>query len=213
MKKYFLTGLVTLLPLAVTLWIIHFVVRFLTKPFIGEMIDLLHRWNIDYLGVFASAEVVEVISEILILIALFLFTLFLGFVARRYFFQKVISAGDIILHKIPLVNKVYKTSKDIVKSLFGTNQNSLKQVVLLPFPYKGSYCLGLISRESPQTCSQAVSDEMISVFIPTTPNPMTGFLVMCPKSELIYLKMRSEEAIKYVVSCAVIQPERRNRHD
>ncbi|HSX27035.1 MAG TPA: DUF502 domain-containing protein [Chlamydiales bacterium] len=208
MKKYFLTGLVTLLPLAVTIWILHFIVRFLTKPFIGIVETLLDEWTIGPFGIITSEQLIDVASEILILIALFVFTLLLGFVARRYFFRKLISLGDLLLHKIPLVNKVYKTSKDIVKSLFGTGRTSFKQAVLIPFPYKGSYCVGLIAREAPKTCSDAMKDELISVFIPATPNPATGFLVMCPRSELIFLDMRSEEAIKYVVSCGVIQPER-----
>jgi uncharacterized membrane protein len=109
------------------------------------------------------------------------------------------------------VNKVYKTSKDIVKSIFGSKERSFSQVVMLPFPYKGAYCIGLIAKEAPRTCSEAEQEELVSVFIPTTPNPSTGFLVMCQKSELILLNMKTEEAIKYVVSCGVIQPAGRHK--
>lgn len=204
MKKYFLAGLVTLLPLAVTFWVIAVVVRFLTKPFQEFVISFLNTFPVfGHLPPGPS----RVISEILILIVLFLFTLFLGFIARRYFFHQLIKFGDKILYKIPLVNKVYKTSKDIVLSLFNNKSQSFKQVVLINFPYNGAYCLGLISSEAPGTCSNAIDTEMVSVFIPTTPNPTTGYLLMCRKSDLIHLKMKAEDAIKYVVSCAVIQPE------
>ncbi len=206
MKKYFLAGLVTLLPLAVTFWVIAFVVRFLTKPFEDLVVSLLNTFP----G-FAKIPkgTAHLIDEILILVFLFLFTLFLGFIARRFFFNRLIKFGDAILYKIPLVNKVYKTSKDIVRSLFSTQKQSFKQVVLLKFPYGGAYCLGLIASDAPKTCSGSMqSDELVSVFIPTTPNPTTGYLVLCNKSDLTYLKMKTEEAIKYVVSCAVIQPER-----
>ena len=206
MKKYFLTGLVTLLPLAVTIWVLYFVVDLLTKPFVGMVTAFLLRLPSFKGGL--SEGMIESISQIFVLISLFIFTLILGFVARKYFFSKLISLGDRLLHKIPLVNKVYKTSKDIVKSLFGGGQNAFKQAVLIPFPYKGSYCIGLIARDSPKTASTAAHQEMISVFIPTTPNPATGFLVMCARSDIIFLKMKSEEAIKYIVSCGVIQPER-----
>jgi uncharacterized membrane protein len=204
MKKYFLAGLVTLLPLAVTFWVIAVVVRFLTKPF--------QEFVISFLNTFPGFGHVppgptRVISEILILIVLFLFTLFLGFIARRYFFHQLLKFGDKLLYKIPLVNKVYKTSKDIVLSLFNNKNRSFKQVVLINFPYNGAYCLGLISSEAPGTCSNSIDTEMVSVFIPTTPNPTTGYLLMCRKSDLIHLKMKAEDAIKYVVSCAVIQPE------
>jgi uncharacterized membrane protein len=207
MKKYFLAGLVTLLPLAVTFWVIAFLVRFLTKPFTGLVVSFFNSFP-GFRG-YVPLGAARVISEICILIVIFLFTLFLGFVARRYFFNQLIKFGDSILYKIPLVNKVYKTSKDIVLSLFNTNSQSFKQVVLLNFPYNGAYCLGLISNIAPGVCSKSIDTEMVSVFIPTTPNPTTGYLVMCRKSDLIYLKMKTEDAIKYVVSCAVIQPEMR----
>jgi uncharacterized membrane protein len=205
MKKYFLTGLVTLLPLAVTIWIVHFLVDFLTKPFIGLVTILTDRLPI------ASPQLIKTVSQIFILIGLFLFILFLGIFARKFFFNHLIRLGDRILSKIPLVNKVYKTSKDIVKSIFGSKERSFSQVVMLPFPYKGAYCIGLIAKEAPRTCSEAEQEELVSVFIPTTPNPSTGFLVMCQKSELILLNMKTEEAIKYVVSCGVIQPAGRHK--
>lgn len=206
MKKYFLAGLVALLPLAVTLWVISFVVNFLTKPFQGVVVSFLTSYP-SFASQFPE-RAIKPISEILILVGLLFFTLFLGFVARRFFFSQVLRLCDQFLHKIPLVNKVYKTSKDIVESLFNKKNGSFQQVVLLPFPYQGAYCLGLISSNAPITCSDSVNTEMISVFIPTTPNPMTGYLVLCRKSDLIHLDMKSDAAIKYVVSCAVIQPEK-----
>lgn len=205
MKKYFLTGLVTLLPLAVTFWVISFFVHFLTKPFEGAVMTLL-----NLLPAFGHipTQATRLISQILILIFLFLITLLLGFVARRYFFNSLLKIGDRMLSNIPLVNKVYKTSKDIVLSFFNAKKQSFKQVVLLNFPYNGCLCLGLISSDAPNTCSKLVDAEMVSVFIPTTPNPTTGYLVMCKTSDLTFLKMKPDEAIKYIVSCAVIQPEK-----
>lgn len=201
MKKYFLTGLVTLLPLAVTIWVVHFIVHFLTKPFIGLMDFFTERLGI------ASLRLIHIFSQILILISLLLLIFAVGFAARKFFFKHLIRLGDQILNKIPLVNKVYKTSKEIIIALLGSKEKSFKQVVLLPFPYRGSFCIGLIAKQAPRTCSEAEQNELVSVFIPTTPNPSTGYLVMCQKSELIYLEMKTEQAIKYVVSCGVIQPE------
>lgn len=201
MKKYFLTGLVTLLPLAVTIWVVHFFVDFLTKPFIGLFSLLTDKLPIQ------SPKLVTTLTQIFILAVLFALTFVIGFTGRRFFFTQIIRLGDRLLTKIPLVNKVYKTTKDIVNSLFGSKEKSFKQVVLLQFPYPGAYCIGLIAKESPQTCSDAENKELFSIYIPTTPNPSTGFLVMCEKKDLILLDMKTEEAIKYVVSCAVIQPE------
>lgn len=200
MKKYFFTGLVTLLPLAVTIWVVRFFVNFLTKPFLGIVTLATQKLPIS------SPELILRISQVLILIGIFLLLLFVGFIARKLFFNSLIRFGDRLISNIPLVNKVYKTSKEIVKSIFGTKTKSFSQVVMLPFPYQGCYCLGLIAKEAPKTCSNAIQDELISIFIPTTPNPATGFMVMSNKSELIYLNMKPEEAIKYIVSCGVIQP-------
>ena len=154
-------------------------------------------------------QATRIISQILILAILFLITLFLGFVARRFFFNRLLKFGDYLMSKIPLVNKIYKTSKDIVLSFFNNHKQSFKQVVLLKFPYSEAYSIGLITNDSPKTCNQPLKSDMLSVFIPTTPNPTTGYLVMCRKEDLIFLNMSTEDAIKYTVSCAVIQPEKK----
>jgi uncharacterized membrane protein len=206
MKRYFFVGLATLLPLAITLWIVVSVIRFLTKPFMGIVKQFITSF--PALDLYAPEPVIRTMSSILILIGLFLFTLFLGFAARRIFFNQILRLGDWMLHKIPLVNKIYKISKEIVSSIFSNNKQSFKQVVMLPFPRPGSYCLGLISSDAPGTCNRALKEEMMTVFIPTTPNPTSGYLVLAKKSDLIFLEMKTEEAIKYVVSCAVIQPAR-----
>ncbi len=203
MKKYFITGLITLIPFSVTLWLVHFMINVLTKPFIGITTLATSHLPID------SPKAIHALSQLFILIFLFLFLWFLGFVARKFFFHQMIRIGDAILFKIPLVNKIYKTAKEIVVSLFSDQQKAFQQVVLLPFPYKGSYCIGLISRDAPPSSSGPQLNQ-VSVFIPTTPNPATGYMVMCDPSELIHLHMRPEEAIKYVVSCGVIQPGEAN---
>jgi uncharacterized membrane protein len=203
-KKYFLTGLATLLPAAVTVWIALFVIGLLTNPFMGAVTHFLKSF--PALKEQVPEEIIRTFSHILILILLLAFTFFLGLIARRFFFHKLLDWGSHFLQKIPLVNKIYKTSKDMVESLFNPKNRSFQQVVLIPFPYPGAYCLGLITSTAPQTCQKAPDDSMMSVFIPTTPNPTTGYLVMRPKKDLILLSMSSQEAIQYIISCAVIQP-------
>lgn len=210
MKKYFITGLVILLPLAVTTALVIFVVNFLTKPFIGFVSQFLSQTAIREIGfLFLTPEQVLLYgSKLIILIGLFVFTLLLGLIARWFFFKTLIKISDKILHKIPLVNKVYKTTQDIIQTLFASDKNSFKQVVMAPFPNAFTYCLGLVSRESPKTCTQAAHSDLISVFVPTTPNPTTGFLLMYKKEDLIFIDMKTEDAIKYIVSCGVIIPEK-----
>jgi len=202
MKKYFITGLVILLPLTLTIFIVTFVVNFLTKPFMGFVVEILSKTKIHL-----HPHLLKYGSQILILIGLFICTVLLGIFARWFIFKALIKTSDKILHKIPLVNKVYKTTQDIVKTIFVTDKESFKQVVMAPFPHAGLYCIGFVTRKSPDTCCKAVNKDLISVFIPTTPNPTTGFLILYKKEDLIFLKMKTEDAVKYIVSCGVIVPQ------
>ncbi len=209
MKKYFITGLVILLPLAVTVAIVIFIVNFLTQPFIGfvsNFLSSLTPLNRDFLFL-KPEQVVKYGSQLLILFCLFITTVFLGMIARWFFIKSIISISDKLLHKIPIVNKVYKTTQEIIKTIFVTDKNSFKQVVMVPFPNETSYVIGLISRESPKICSDKTQSNLISVLVPTTPNPTTGFLLMYDKEKIIYLDMTPEQALKYIVSCGVITPE------
>ncbi|MCY3974050.1 MAG: DUF502 domain-containing protein [Simkaniaceae bacterium] len=209
MKKYFITGLVILLPLAVTILIVVFIVNFLTKPFIGFVSGVLTKLSILNKGfLFLSPDRALLYgSKLLILVCLFLVTLLLGMIARWFFFKTLLSLSDRVLHRIPLINTVYKTTQEIIKTIFVTDKNSFKQVVMVPFPKKDSYAMGLVSRESPKVCCERAGTPLVSVLIPTTPNPTTGFLLMYPESELIRLDLTPETAIKYIVSCGVITPE------
>jgi len=209
MKKYFITGLVILLPLAVTIAIVVFIVNFLTKPFVGLVVSFLEEFDILNNGfLFLNHDqLVQYGSKCLILICLFVFTLFLGMIARWFFFKALISLSDKILHRIPLINKVYKTTQEIIKTLFVSDKSSFKQVVMVPFPKDGTYVMGLVSRKSPEICCEKTGSELFSVLVPTTPNPTTGFLLMYKKEDLIFLDLKPEAAIKYIVSCGVITPE------
>ncbi len=208
-KRYFLAGLAILLPLAVTIAVFSFAVNFLTTPFIGLTQDLFTYLGVDRseIAFLKSERVLLYSSQILILFSLFLLTFALGLIARSLVFRLFFLYSDKLLHKIPLVNKVYKTSQDIIQTLFSSEKNSFKQVVMAPFPTDNIYSLALVSRDSPQTCQDAKNTHLISVFVPTTPNPTTGFLLMYKKEDLIFLDMTTEEAIKYIVSCGVIIPE------
>lgn len=159
------------------------------------------QWGLHFLS---NDQFLKYSSQIIILISLFLFTLLLGWIARWFFIKSFFNLGDKILQKIPIVNKVYKTSKDIINSLFITDKNSFKQVVLTPFPDEDSYAIGLVSKKSP------CSEDSLSVFVPTTPNPTSGFLLIYKKKDLIFLDMKTEEAIKYIISCGAIIPKGKN---
>ena len=208
MKKHFVTGLVILLPLVVTLAVLGFLINFRTKPFIGMVCSVLEDFHIINRGfLFLTPEQLMVYgSKLLILIFLFLITVGLGVLTRWFLLNALFKIGDQIIHRIPIVNTVYKTTQDIIKTLFVSDKDTFKQVVMVPFPNPGTYVIGLISRESPKICSDAINSDLISVLVPTTPNPTTGFLMMFKKKDLIFIDMKPEDAIKYIVSCGVIVP-------
>jgi uncharacterized membrane protein len=212
MKKYFITGLVLLLPLVVTIAVILFLVDLFTKPFISVVSEALHNSAIftDGIFIFSGPQLVSYLSRILILIALFGCTVALGFIARWLFLKSLFRYADRILSKIPLVSTVYKTSQDIINTVFISDKKSFQKVVMVEFPRPGVFVIGLISRESPPTCCSATGKKLISVLVPTTPNPTTGFLMMFEEDQLINIDMKPEDAIKYIVSCGVIIPEQQN---
>lgn len=208
MKKYFLTGLAILLPLVITIAVLLFLINFLTKPFIDTVSSILNRFHILNEGFLflSSKQLIEYGSKLLILFILFFVTVALGAFARWFMLNALLRFSDFVLSRIPFINTVYKTTQDIIKTLFSTDKKSFKKVVMVPFPREGLYILGLIAREAPPACSPPGQEPLISVFVPTTPNPTTGFLLMLKASDLIEVDLKPEEAIKYIVSCGVIVP-------
>ena len=206
MKKYFVTGLVLLLPLAMTMAIVIFVFNFLTKPFVGIFKSILGHYGLLEQGfLFLSPEQTqEYLSQLIILALLFFFTVSLGAVTRWFFINYLIHLWDYMLHRIPFVSTIYKTSQDVIKTLFANEAKSFKQVVLVHFPNPNTYSIGLVTRENLPDLEKGSLDEFVTVFVPTTPNPTSGFLVLCKAKELIYLDMKVEDAFKYVISCGVI---------
>lgn len=201
MKRYFLTGLVILLPIALTIALVFFIINFLTNPFVGVLEKFLERygWYQQFYGPIHFG------LQISMLFSLFFFTVLLGFLARIVVFKSFLSVYDYVLHRIPVIKTVYKASQQVIKTIFGSSSQSFKQVVMVKFPTDGAYSLGLISSQAPQMCANTSGSNLITVFVPTTPNPTSGFLMMYKEEDVIYLDMKVEDAFKYIISCGVIR--------
>lgn len=208
MKKDFITGIVILLPAALTLAIIIFVFNLLTGPFAGIVEGIFDRYHIFEEGfLFLTARQIQnIIAKVLVLFFLFFLTVGLGFLARWFFVNTAIKLAEFVVKKIPVVSPIYKTCKEVIKTLFKSDTKSFKQVVLVKFPHQETYSVGLVTNESIQGFQETAYANYVSVFIPTTPNPTSGFLVLYDKKDLVYLDMKVEEAFKYVISCGVVSP-------
>ena len=195
-----MTGLVMLLPLALTLWIISSLIHWLTEPFVGIAERILSA--VGLIGtpiLFISAENVLLgLSQLLVLAALFGFIILIGAIGRHFFFRYLIRLSDAVLHKIPVISSVYKTSQELIQTLLTTDNRAFKQVVLVPFPNADCLSIGLVTREGP------AAPHLIPVFVPTTPNPTSGYLIMFDRSKVTPLDMTVEEAFRYIISCGVL---------
>lgn len=203
MKKHFITGLVILLPLALTILLVVFVFNLLTSTFVDGVSAVF-----DYYGIFekgflflSGKQLNRFVSRLLILILLVLFTVLLGFVGRWYFVHSTIKFWEGMVLKIPFIRSVYKTCKDVMSTIMETKTRSFKQVVMVHFPNEQTQTIGLVTQEN---IPSSDGEEMLAVFVPTTPNPTSGFLMMFKDSDLVHLDMSIEDAFKYIISCGVI---------
>jgi uncharacterized membrane protein len=206
MKKYFLAGLVILLPLALTLIVVLFVFNLLTKPFVDVLHSIFNYYGVLQNGFlfFNAQQVREFISQVIIFALLFFFTAFIGLLGRLYLTRSLIKMWDYVIHRIPIIRTVYKTCQEVINTIFATKTKSFKQVVMVPFPDQNTYSIGLVTQENIPNFTNKPLQELTAVFVPTTPNPTSGFLMMFEEKDLIHLDMTIEEAFKYIISCGVV---------
>lgn len=208
MKKYFITGLALLLPVVLTAMIFIFIINLLTKPFVGIVQEIFNYYGL--LGkpilFFTSTQIITFFSKFLILIALFLITVLIGFLGKIVIFHYFFRFGNYLIHKIPLVNKIYKATQDVIETIFKDKKANFSQVVLIPFPTSKTLCIGLVTND-PQT-HQPKEDKQgnISVFVPATPNPTIGFVLLYKREQMTVLDISVEDGLKFVVSCGVMSP-------
>lgn len=209
MKKYFTTGLAILLPIIVTIMIIDFFVNFLTQPFLEPTKALILQLDSAQhpFFLFKETTLITWVSKGIILFFLIAFTILIGLIGKLFLIDYLFSVGNYFLHQLPFVNKIYKTCQDIVHGLFSTTSRTFSQVVLVPFPNGNNLIIGLVIRGSVKIQQpQQETKHLISVFIPSTPNPSFGFLLMLEKEHLTFVNMKVNEAIKFVVSCGSVVP-------
>ena len=130
-----------------------------------------------------------------------------GSLARYYFGKKLIELVDLALLRVPLLNKIYSTLKQVNAAFSPSSKSSFKQVVLVEFPRAGQYSVGFLTGEDHKEVQKKTKEHVFSVFVPTTPNPTSGFLVLVPESEITKLDMSVADGIKFIISLGAIAPD------
>jgi len=199
LRNYFLTGFVVAAPLAITAYLVWGFIGWVdswVKPYIPA------RYNPDNYLPFAVPGFGLIVAVVLITL--------IGFLAANFIGRSIVSFGEHILDRMPFVRSVYKTLKNILETVLHERSDTFKKVALIEYPRKGIWSLAFIATEAQGELRTSVGsdgDPMIAVFLPTTPNPTSGFLLYVPKRDVIELSMSVEDGAKLIISAGLISPE------
>ncbi len=188
-RKAFVTGILVITPLAITVWILYNLFEKI-DGLLGAIVTRLLGRYIPGLG----------------MLLLFFLVIGAGIFARNYIGRRLIRWGNLILFRIPLFNKIYIALRQIFEVFLGERKTIFQRVVLFQYPRPGIYAIGFVTSESGGEIMAKTETKMINVFLPTTPNPTSGYLLFVPEDELIPLSMSVEEGIKMVISGGAVTP-------
>lgn len=199
----FLAGLAVVLPAVISIAVIVWLFGTVSTLTDGLLIFLPKEWTHKDNG---NGPMHWYWSMAALVVAICIIS-FVGRLARNYLGRKIIQLMDFVLLKVPLLNKVYSTIKQVNDAFSSGSKSSFKQVVLVEFPRDGMYSLGFITSEQNQEVQQRTKQDVVSVFIPTTPNPTSGFLILIARDKLINMDMSVAEGIKFIISLGSIAPD------
>jgi uncharacterized membrane protein len=193
----FFNGIVLLLPVAVTIFLVKFLVTKLNEVFLDP--------TVRFVAPMAGGYRVVAAKTVIFFIAIIVVAL-IGWGAKILFVNRVFSLGERLLIKVPIMGRIYKASKQIFNAFFGQGKTIFKQVVLVEYPRKGLYTLGFTTGETKGELKDSVGGSGVNVFVPTTPNPTSGFFLIIPKEDVHLLNMSVEDGLKMVISGGSVAP-------
>ncbi len=191
-RGYLLAGLVVWIPVLATFWIVRFIVDLLDQTI--ELLPTAYQPQ-QLLG-FKTPGIGVLFSLILLLVT--------GLIATNFVGARLFQWSESLLDRIPLVRTVYNATKQMIQALLSSNSQAFRQVLLIEYPRKGIWTLAFQTGVVRHEISEAVDESLIAVFVPTTPNPTGGYLMMLPKKDAIVLSMSVDEALKLIISLGVI---------
>ncbi|MDQ5956379.1 MAG: DUF502 domain-containing protein [Candidatus Rhabdochlamydia sp.] len=212
MRKYFFAGFIALLPLVLTCIIVIWLVELVTTPLTGVIQDILmHHSQTPFFSLANHEVLVKFLSRVFALAFWVTVIFILGFFSRKFFLRSFLHLTDRLFYRLPFVKKIYKISHELTKVVFSGKEKTFKQTVLVPFPHKDAFVLGFVTSEAlPEIFTKLVSSIEVAVFVPTAPHPMSGFILLTPKSLSCPIDVSIEDAFKFLISCGVVYPMQKN---
>ena len=195
-RSWFFTGILVMTPLILTIYVVWAFITFVDN-LVVPMVPYYYRpstylpFPIPGLG----------------LIIVFIFTTFVGILATGLFGRTLIRLWENILSRMPVIRSVYSAIKQILETVMATQSDAFRQAVLVEYPRKDIWAIGFVTGSTKGEVGENVNKKMVNVFMPTTPNPTSGFLLFFPEKDLIFLKMSVEDALKLVVSGGMVIPK------
>ena len=194
MKKYFITGLLIWIPLVITIWVLKLVVDVLDQSLL-LLPDRLHTEN--WLGFHLPG-----LGAILTL----LIVLFTGIFATNFFGAQLLRMWNAVVNRIPVVNSIYSSVKQISDTLFSSSGQAFRKALLVQWPHQGMWTIGFLTGAPGGDVLNHIPPDCLSVYVPTTPNPTGGYFVIVQRKDVVELDMTVDEALKYIFSMGVVPP-------
>ena len=195
MRRYLITGLLLWVPLGITLWVLSFLLGTLDQILLilptSYRPDVVLGFHIPGIG----------------LVLAFLILLATGLISRNLFGQQIFQAWDSLLARIPVVKSIYSSVKQVSDTLLSESGQAFRKALLVEYPREGAWTIAFQTGTPAASVAKYFSEEHVSVYVPTTPNPTSGFFLMLPKSKVIELEMTVDEALKYIISMGVVVPD------
>jgi len=195
LRKYFITGLLILVPLSITLWVIHSVIGVMDQ----SLLLLPVEWRPESFLGHHIPGVGTILTLLIILIT--------GILAKNFIGNYILGGWEALLNRIPIVNSIYSSVKQVSDTLFSSDGNAFRTAVLLQYPRPGVWTIAFVTGTPSLEAQRHLKGDYVNVYVPTTPNPTSGFFLMVPRSETIELEMSVDVALKHIVSMGVVAPD------
>jgi len=198
-RDNFIAGIAVVLPAAITLWLLSAIYDAVNMGVLNPLMKNLRPY--------LTNVYLEYGARTMIFLALISIVALIGLATRIIFIRKVFTAGERVFFKIPMIGKVYVAIKQMSRAFLGDRKGVFKAPVLVEYPRRGVYSIAFLTSDAKGEIQQKTKKKLVNVFVPTTPNPTSGILLLTPEDELINLNMSVEEAMKLVISGGMVTPD------